>query len=283
MTALYNFDGHFLSPGMGTPLEEVTNPYGSKWGQPFQMQTLPMLIDGAARDTGNTGYTDVLRPGLLLGKVQSTGKLTTWSPTATDGSNKIAGILIHAVKMQQAGTNQDRFTGFVFVGGSITARGLLVPGNTDYGIDGDDEEYNVRAQMSPAFHFDDDPLGHLTGKNGGIMIATATATLSEIHNGSLVVVRGAAGAVTLTLPATAKRGLRYRIYNASDQNLTITAGTADTMVVFNDLTADSVALSTAGDLIGGSFEVIGDGTGWLVIPSLFGSDGVIVQTLTIAT
>lgn len=282
MGFLYNFDGHFLTPGMGVPATEVVNPHGAQWGRLFDMKFLSAQIDGSSRDTGNTGYTSVLRPGLVLGKVASSGKLKQWDPTATDGTAKPWGILAHAMAMTQSGTDQDRFSAMVYVGGSITPQGVLVPGNTAYGLDGDDEEYNLRAQLSPGFVFSDDPLGCLTGKAGGVMIAAASATLSEIHNGNLIVVRGATGAVTLTLPASPKKGLRYRIQNVSDQNLILAAGTADTMVVFNDLTADSVALQTAGDLIGGGFEVIGDGTGWLVIPHVW-SDGVIVQTLTIAT
>lgn len=110
------------------------------------------------------------------------------------------------------------------------------------------------------------------------MLIAASATLSEVHNGTHVMVRGATGAVTLTLPASPKRGLRYKITNVSDQNLIIAAGTADTMVAYNDLNADSVALSTSSEKIGGSFEVIGDGTGWVVVPMVW--DG---QTATIAT
>ena len=281
MTALYNFDAHFGYPGMGTPVDEIQAPTAHKWGKPFDLQFRKVRIDGAARDAGNTGFTDVLRPGLLLGLVASTGELKQWDPAATDGTHRIAGILPNSLKMVQGSTDTDRLVS-VIVGGSVTARGLAQASSSTYGIDGTDEEYNIRAQMSKGFQFDDDPMGFLEGNYAGVMVIAATATLSELHNGSLIVVRGAGSAVTLTLPATPKRGLRYRVYNASAQNLVIAAGTADTMVVFNDLTADSIALQTAGDLIGGSFEIIGDGTGWLVIPSTF-ADGVIVQTLTIAT
>jgi hypothetical protein len=217
--------------------------------------------------------------------VESTGKLKQWDPTATDGSQRIFGVLEYGLNMEgYSNTNEDKFIGWIVVGGYVTSRALLIASNSDYGIVGDDEEFNVRALMggNGAFSFDDDPLGLLNGNYSGVSIVTADATLGQEHMGTLLVTRGASGAVELTLPATAKKGQRFKVYNAADQNLTITAGTADTLVVFNDLAADSIALSTAGDLIGGSFEVIGDGTGWLVIPSTF-ADGVIVQTLTIAT
>jgi hypothetical protein len=66
------------------------------------------------------------------------------------------------------------------------------------------------------------------------------------------------------------------------QNLKFTSGTADTMISFNDATADSVGFETANELIGGHLEVIGDGTGWLVIASAFGL-GLTAQTVTTAT
>lgn len=278
MPTLYNFDAHFGNPGMGTPVEEVQSPYGASWGKPFTLQFLPFTIDGAARDAGNTGYTDVLRGGLLLGKVFSTGKLKQWNPDATDGTHQVAGILASSLKMTQGGVDTDRFVGHVIVGGSVTARGIAVAALTAWGINAIAEEYNIRAQMAMGFHFDDDPMGVLAGRYGGLLMLSASATLSELHNGSLIVVRGASGAVNLTLGTSPKRGLRYRVYNAVNQDLTITAGTADTMVVYADATADSVSLSTSSEKIGGSFEIIGDGTGWLVIPSLW--EG---QTPTIVT
>jgi len=64
--------------------------------------------------------------------------------------------------------------------------------------------------------------------------------------------------------------------------MTITSGTADKMTAFNDLTADSIAFSTASEKIGGAVIVIADGTGWLVFPYTTGL-GLTAQTATIAT
>jgi hypothetical protein len=272
------FDGHMQVPGMGATVNEVVANSGLTWGRNTLMQFLPVQIDGSARDAGNTNFTTTLRPGLLLGKIYATGKYKQWDPAAIDGSQYAQCILLHAQQMTFAGTNADRFTGLCMFGGGIRASGIQLPALTARGINGTTEEYNVRAQLTPHFQLDDDPIGALSGRFNAVMIIAATATLSEVHNGSTVVVRGATGAVTLTLPATPLKGLRYRIVNASAQNLILVAGTADTMVVYNDLTADSVALQTTSELIGGSFEVVGDGTGWIVIPSLW--EG---QTPTIAT
>lgn len=89
---------------------------------------------------------------------------------------------------------------------------------------------------------------------------TATATLSPAQCGMVFVTGGAA--VTLTLPALAK-GLWYLIFNKAGQNLTVAAPTVDTMIAFNDTAADSIELSTGGNLIGGCLLLACDGTNWV--------------------
>ena len=121
--------------------------------------------------------------------------------------------------------------------------------------------------------------------NGGwrnIVAKTADYTVVTADHGTLFTNRGAAGAVNFTLPTTAYKGMRFGFYVVADQTLTVTSGTADTMVVYNDATADSVSFGSAGDKIGGMFEVVGDGTGWLVMPRTY-TDGTIAQTITIVT
>ena len=83
--------------------------------------------------------------------------------------------------------------------------------------------------------------------------------------GKLFTTRGAAGSVTFTLPPTVDvvSGWWVEVFCAAGQNCIVQSNTADTMTVFNDLTADSVAWQTALELIGGSWKFIWDGTGWL--------------------
>ena len=104
----------------------------------------------------------------------------------------------------------------------------------------------------------------------------------DSDSGTLFTTRGAAAAVNFTKPATAKKGLSYKFFNIADFEMMVTSGTADTLIVFNDATADTVAYTTAAEHIGGSFEVIGDGTGWMVIASAH-SQGTASQTITVAT
>lgn len=277
---MYNYDSYQSIPGVRAEIEMVVASTGLSWSELAQLRFMPVQVDGAARDAGNTGFTTTLRPNLLMGRVTATGKHRQWDPTATDGSQLISGILVHELQMQFQGANLDRFSGTLLVAGGVYAKALTIAALTTQGIVGTAEEYNIRAQLSRFFQLDDDLQGALGGGTGrGLMTLTTSTTLSNVHAGQIIVVRGAVAAVNLTLPATPSKGRRFGpIYNASAQNLTITAGTADTMVVFNDLQADSVSLSTANELIGGSFDIVGDGTGWLVIPNLWET-----QTQTIVT
>lgn len=232
-------------------------------------------------DAGNTPTTE-LRPGLLLGRVTATQKLNVWNPTAVDGTEFIWGVLMIGHAMSPFGTALDKWSGPVLIGGCLKAASIVIPGQAAAGISGKALEHLVRNQLFGRFVLDDNFNSGLAATWRTIQAKTADYTITEADNGTLFTNRGAGGAVNFTLPATAEKMLRYGVYVAADQSVTVTAGTADTMVVFNDAAADSVALSTAGDKVGALIEIIGDGTGWLVIPHTW-ADGVIVQTLTIAT
>lgn len=245
------------------------------------------LVSSAAADAGNTPTT-LLRSGLLLGRVTATFELKEWNPTGTDGSEVIRGIMASAGGHDTLRNNTatDKYC-HVLLGGNLKAERVLVPGQASAGLSSQTLEHIVRTQLvGLGFNLDD-----TTGNNGTAAVnpsfggfgtttaKTADYTVLEADNGTLFTTRGAAGAVNFTLPATAKKGLHYGFFSAADQNMTVTSGTADTVTCFNDLTADSVAFSTSSEKIGGMFEVFGDGTGWLVKPSL-GQDS---QTITVAT
>ena len=83
---------------------------------------------------------------------------------------------------------------------------------------------------------------------------------------SILTTRGAAGAVTFTLPAAANsKGGIVEFYCVADQNM-IVAGQDEEIVSLNDLTADSVAFQTSSEKIGGGFRAVCDGTSWIVVP-----------------
>jgi hypothetical protein len=97
--------------------------------------------------------------------------------------------------------------------------------------------------------------------------------------GTVFTNRGASGAVIFTLPAPGEnvKGYWYRFVGHAGQNITVKTATVDTLVTKNDAAADSVALSTAGELIGGVMEAYCDGTSWFVYGISVG------HTFTVAT
>lgn len=100
-------------------------------------------------------------------------------------------------------------------------------------------------------------------------------------SGTLFTNRGAAGTVIFTLPApsAAIKGVFYSFAAVvAAQTVTVKTATVDTLITFNDLTADSVSLQTSGEIIGGMLRAICDGTSWIV----FGDSGA-AHTYTVAT
>jgi hypothetical protein len=119
------------------------------------------------------------------------------------------------------------------------------------------------------------PLGLTPQLYKAPVAAPASRAILPGEVGSILTTRGAVAAVTLTLPAiaTVPAGWNIKVYNAVGQNLIVNAA-AGTIMTFNNAAASSVAFSTAGQLIGGSFEIISDGTSYLVRPA--GSNTVTV-------
>lgn len=112
-----------------------------------------------------------------------------------------------------------------------------------------------------------------------VQVKTANYTVVSADSGSIFTTTGATAAVNFTLPAIADGPFIFWFINGADQNMTVTSGTADTLVAFNDLTADSVAFSTASEKIAGAIMVVCDGTTIFAVP--FGVSHR--QTATIAT
>lgn len=108
---------------------------------------------------------------------------------------------------------------------------------------------------------------------------TADYTIVAADSGKIFHTAGATAAVNFTLPAIATGPWFFTILVGADFGVTVTAATADTIITFNDVAADSVAFSQASEIIGGSFEVICDGTSLYVLPRLASE----AQTIAIVT
>lgn len=254
----------FDMPGMGTPAESTEREF--LWGNRETLHLESGVIVSTAVDATNTPTT-TLRRGRLMGIVTASGKWKQYDPAAVDGSEVAAGVLYEHRNMLNLSTGSAQDTQGQFVVKGFVKAGQLL------GLDA-----LARRQMFGRFLFDDDFAG-LAPVYRKVVVKATDYTVTVADNDVIFTTRGAVGAVTFTLPALA-RGLRFTFFNEADQNMLVVAGTADTMVTFNDLAADSVAFSTAGEKIGAWVEVIAndDASKWMVRQSIHDA-----QTATIAT
>lgn len=107
----------------------------------------------------------------------------------------------------------------------------------------------------------------LEARGGKVVAKTAsyTVTTDDLKFGRWFTTRGATGAITFTLMAAsaAIAGAWVRFFNVADQDMIVATADEET-VSFNDLTADSVAVSTTSEQIGGVIEAVCDGTSWVI-------------------
>lgn len=239
------------------------------WGtRPLEKIELESItIASSATDAGNTPTT-LLRAGTILGQVASTGFYTTYSPTATDGSQVARAVLREEVNMLDPWTAavNTRVVAAV-ISGPVKASAL---GNLD----------NVaRRQMrAGGFIFDDD---RLTGYGFPYIKPVAKAanyTVLSSDNGTFFY--ATTGAVTFTLPALAV-GLYFWFYNTVDATMTVASAAGDDIITDGDAAADSVAFQTGSHKIGGGVLVFANEAGTAWITMFQGASPA--NTLTVAT
>lgn len=80
-----------------------------------------------------------------------------------------------------------------------------------------------------------------------VVALTASATLTNDDMGKVLTNRGAAGAVTITLPTPSgdNAGGSVEVRVVTDQNVIVNCSTNDKIVIINDAAADSVAWQTS--------------------------------------
>ena len=227
-------------------------------------------IVSTAVDSGNTPTTN-LRAGLVMGKITASGKLKQWDPTAVDGSEVVAGVLLRDVAMINPATQAvaDQI-GYVAMTGYVKAADMLIcVGGATAAFNTSAYENVARTQMSRKFLFDDEIFGGY-GFGGPWMRESAQAadyTVLESDQGTLFTTLGASGAVIFTLPVI-RAGLGpFEFLNLVDQNMTILSnGSNDNIVWDHDLSVDSLAFSTSSHKIGGrlQFKANAAGTKWYV-------------------
>ncbi len=226
-------DSYGIVPGLTTSRETYESEF--RWGSQFQGVFANGLIDGSAIDSGNSP-TYELRPGLLLGQVISTGKYKNYSPTATDGSEVAAGVLIEGLRMQDfSGNAVDRFYA-VLVGGPIQGAKII---NLDL----------MARQQMDKFIFDD--IFSIPGNHWfpfkRFQTKTANYTVVANDNYTLFDNTGAGGTVVLTLPVLAN-GYFFGLRCSAAQIFRFTSNEGSN-VIGTGLTDTSVSVTAIGGVI----------------------------------
>ncbi len=226
-------DSYGMFPGLTTARETYEAEF--MWGDQKQAVIMGGLISGAARDSGNSPTTE-LRKGLLLGQILSTGLWTTYSPTATDGSEVAGGVLMESFRTQDfEGNNKNIFYG-ILVGGPVQASKIL-------NLDG-----MARPQMRK-FMFDD--IGNVQGNSyfdwKRFQTKTSNYTIVASDNFTLFDNTGAGAQVVLTLPAIAP-GYKFGAQLSAAQVLRFTSAEGGNLIG-TSLTQTSASATAIGGLI----------------------------------
>lgn len=242
--------GHFGQPGQTAVVE--TNEVEIFWGgDASRMKVLQMsgVYSSTLADAANTPTT-LIRKGLLLGKITSSGQMVQWDRTATDGSQNVAGVLpVELLSVDEYGTAVNRVAPYV-VEGPLKASALRIKGAA---LVGHADEYLARKQLFQAgFKLDDDPMGYLSGLVERTVNKITNYTVVKADNGTLFTAITADA--TFTLPALVA-GLQFDFLRASDHELVVASAEGDNMIVGNDLSADSVTWTTAGQQIGARLRI----------------------------
>jgi hypothetical protein len=221
------------APGFQAQLEAQESEvlWSGRRGQDL-VATKKITLIGSASDSGNTPAT-TLRGGNVLGVVDASGKLNTYSPDANDGRQIAVGILEHNQDMLVAGVATDRFT-------QMLVHGLVRDGEL-IGIDP-----RAKQQLGQRFVFDHEssPQAGVLMHPRGIYRKSANYAVTATDNGLLFL---ATAAVTFTLP-TKQNGLAFRFAQTADANLVI-SGSAD-IIAKGNAAASTVTFSTANEKIG---------------------------------
>ena len=157
------YNAQFLPPGMGTEYQ-TTEPdlSGLVYGGSQALQQMILapyaLVSGAARDAGNTGFTTVLRQGLIMAQITASGLWMQFDNSASDGTQYARGILLWSgLNTQLAGANANRWMAYILVGGvCLYPTGMCLASTAAYGLAKTGAGANVRKHFMYSFQFSDD-------------------------------------------------------------------------------------------------------------------------------
>lgn len=207
-------------------------------------------IVSTAVDSGNTPTT-LLRAGLIMGKVTSTGLYKEYNPTGTDGSQQAIGVLAGEINMLDPVTAAAAArVALLVISGPVRASALVNLDNM------------ARKQLEAGGVLFDDTRGSGLGvPYMRELTKAADYTVTAADNGTLF--NATTGAVVFTLPTLAA-GLHFTFYNEVDATMTITSAAGNDIIADGDVAASSVAFSTGSHKIGSCAKLVANqaGTKW---------------------
>ena len=158
---LGSYDGYALIPGMGVDQFVAEHDLaGLFYGSPHTAELLQSaVIAGDARDAGNTGNTEVIRPGVIMARRSTDLK---WVPYVNGGANETniaRGVMLTmGLNTQLNGADADRFLASIIVIGNLNPEACFIAANTAAGIGSTaGNGLEVRRALAYNIRFSDDP------------------------------------------------------------------------------------------------------------------------------
>lgn len=208
-----------------------------------------VILNSGIADAANTPTT-VVRKGLLLGRITSTGQYKEWDGTLTDGRQDLRGVLGNEfVAVDQFGTARGGHAPMI-VKAPLKASSLRILGAA---MVGHTQEYLARVALyRMGCRLDDDPQGFLSGLVPRYITKATNYTVVAADQGTVFVQKTADA--TFTLPAI-KPGLHFRFIQSADFEMKIASAAGDDVVVGGDKLADGITFTTDGQQIGAQVDV----------------------------
>lgn len=260
MSANFVHGGRDRAPGITAEINTFENEF--LWGDWYQHLISGLMIDGASRDTGNSGATHILRAGLLMGKVTSTNKLKPWDPTATTGEQRIFGILKESRSMLANNASTDRLTGPIICSGGVLSDKLIIAGTAGLGL-ASTAAYNylARAQLRTNFKLSDEfHLNYPQYLIHDVTSAEQSGGITFSYADNFTEFQNTGGTLTFALASVAPyQGVEFRLRTetATTDAITLTSGSSNIKVPGASATN---SLSVDASLI----RVYGNGSLWCV-------------------
>ncbi|MGC4002882.1 MAG: hypothetical protein QM811_07010 [Pirellulales bacterium] len=224
----------------------TTSAEAALFGGPAHLQWMGAdKLVSTAVDAGNTPTT-TLRPGLILGRIASSGLLTAYNSDATDGSEVPVCVLSDSLSMVGGSGAVENKDCNVLYGGVLTLASGAIGGIT--GQDGA-LDANARKVLGRQFIFDDALPAQALGYR--IIPAATSATVTAAQNGALFV---ATAAATFTLPTIAL-GLEYEFLMTANTNLAITGASGTILRDTSNVAGTTATFSTSSQKLGANASV----------------------------